>query len=51
MGLTVWLLGGCGWHKMHTAKSHSYDRSIEDEDQDPTYKPDLERADVETRQQ
>jgi outer membrane lipopolysaccharide assembly protein LptE/RlpB len=41
------LLGGCGWH--HTHKPHSYDRAVSNEDQDPTYHADAERADVEVR--
>jgi hypothetical protein len=50
-GLAVWLLGGCAWfnHHPHKAKSQSYDRSISDEDRDPTYKSDPERADEEVR--
>ena len=47
-GLAVWLMGGCfGNHHPHKIKS--YDRSITDEDQDPTYHEDPQRADVETR--
>ena len=49
-GLAIWLLGGCGaWHHPHKAKSYSYDRNIEDEDRDPTFKADPERADEEVR--
>jgi hypothetical protein len=46
-GATLWLLGGCGW--MHPHKSRSYDRSVEDEDRDPTYHADPQRADEEVR--
>jgi len=46
-GATTWALGGCGWH--HSHKPHSYDRAISDEDRDPTYQPNPERADVEVR--
>jgi hypothetical protein len=45
-GAALWLLGGCAWH---THKVRSYDRSISDEDHDPTYHEDVERADVEVR--
>ena len=43
------LLGGCGWGH-HQRKPKSYDRSISDDSQDPTYRADPERADVEVRE-
>ena len=46
-GGTVWLLGGCGWHHAH--KPRSYDHAISDDEKDPTYHEDEERADVEVR--
>lgn len=45
---SVLLLGGCGWHH-HPRKPKSYDREISDEDRDPTYRDDPQRADVEVR--
>ena len=47
LGIAVWLLGGCFWHHPH--KIRSYDRSFTNEDQDPTYHSDPERADEEVR--
>jgi hypothetical protein len=47
-GAAIGLLGGCGWH--HSHKPRSYDRSVTDEEKDPTYRPDAERADVEVRE-
>ena len=46
-GMAGWLLGGCAWHHQHKPKS--YDRSISNEDKDPTYHEDPERADEEVR--
>jgi hypothetical protein len=46
-GLTLWALTGCASNKSH--KVHSYDQSM-DEDKDPTFRPDPERADEEVRQ-
>ena len=46
-GVTVWLLGACGWH--HPQKPRSYDRAISDEDRDPTYHADPQRAGEEVR--
>lgn len=46
-GLTAWMLGGCGWGHHH--KSSSYDRAVSDEDHDPTYRDDPQRADEEVR--
>jgi len=46
-GAAVWLLGGCGWH--HSHKPKSYDRSISDEDKDPTYQDNPQRAGEEIR--
>ena len=45
--MAVALLGGCGWH--HSRKPKSYDRAVSDDNRDPTYHADFERADVETR--
>lgn len=45
----LWLLGGCGWNHPHKPKS--YDRSVYDEDRDPTYHDDPQRADVEESDQ
>jgi hypothetical protein len=36
------LLGGCAWH--HHQKSKSYDKAVSDEDTDPTYRYDPQRA-------
>jgi hypothetical protein len=47
-GLLAWMLPGCATH--HSHKSNSYDRAISDEDKDPTYKADPERADEEVRE-
>jgi len=47
-GAAVGWLGGCGWHREH--KPQAYDRSISQEEKDPTYRPDVERADVEVRE-
>jgi len=38
------LLSGCAWHPH---KPKSFDRSISDDDRDPTYRADPERADEE----
>ncbi len=46
-GAALWLLGGCGWH--HTARVKSYDREFTDEDRDPTYRDDPQRAGEEIR--
>lgn len=48
--MAVWLMGGCfGNHPHpHPHKIKSYDRSFTDEEQDPTYHEDAERADEET---
>ena len=46
-GAAVSLFGGCGWHHPHKPKS--YDRAISNEDKDPTYHSDPERADEEVR--
>jgi len=43
----LWLLAGCGWH--HTRKPKSSDRSISEEENDPTYQPDPQRAGEEVR--
>ena len=45
---SLWTFTGCASHK--PARVHSYDQAM-DEDKDPTYKPDPERADEEVRQQ
>ena len=45
-GAAVGLLGGCAGHPR---KAPSYDRSIDDEDHDPTYREDPQRAGEETR--
>ena len=47
-GLLAWMLPGCATH--HSHKSNSYDRAISEEDKDPTYKADPERADEEVRE-
>jgi hypothetical protein len=39
-------LSGCAWLH-HAHKANSYDRSITDEDHDPTYQENSERADLE----
>ena len=39
------LVAGCASHQPHA--SRSYDRAIDDEDKDPTYRVDPERADEE----
>jgi hypothetical protein len=41
-------LAGCGWGHRH--KPVTYDRAISNEDRDPTYHYDPERADVEVRE-
>jgi len=46
--MAVWLLGGCFWNH-HPHKIKSYDRSFTEDEQDPTYKADPERADEEVR--
>jgi hypothetical protein len=46
-GAALCLLGGCG--AFHSHKPKSYDRAVSDEDRDPTYHEDAERADVEVR--
>lgn len=43
-GAVLWLSGGCAWHPR---KPRSYDKSFSDEDRDPTYHADPERADEE----
>jgi hypothetical protein len=48
MGIIASTGAGCAaWH--HHGKSRSYDRAVEDEDNDPTYRSDPQRADVEVR--
>ena len=47
-GITLPALTGCAFHKSH--KIHSYDQAM-DEDRDPTFKADPERADEEVRPQ
>jgi len=46
--LALWLLGGCAWHH-HPRKSKSYDTAIPEDENDPTYKVDPERAGTEVR--
>ncbi|MGA3170634.1 MAG: hypothetical protein ABSE62_06440 [Chthoniobacteraceae bacterium] len=42
------LLGGCAWH--HGKKTPpSYDKPFSDDERDPTYHPDEQRADVEVQ--
>jgi len=42
-GAALWLLSGCSW--LHQGKkSHSYDRAISEDEQDPTYRDDQEHA-------
>jgi hypothetical protein len=48
-GLALWSLAGCAFG--HSHKVHSYDQAVSDDDRDPTFKSDEERADVEVRQQ
>jgi len=47
-GLALWSLAGCA--SPHSHKIHSYDQAM-DEDRDPTFRPDPERADEEVRPQ
>jgi len=47
-GIAVWLLGGCFWNRPHKIKS--YDRSFTDDDRDPTYHEDPQRADEEVHE-
>jgi hypothetical protein len=47
--MAVWLLGGCFGNHPHPRKIKSYDRSFTDDEQDPTYHEDAERADEEVR--
>ena len=49
MALAVCLLGGCGWWHPHPHKVRSYDKAISEDERDPTYQEDPERADVEVR--
>jgi len=41
-GAVLWVLGGCAWH--HGQKAPSYDKSIGEDEQDPTYREDPQRA-------
>ena len=47
LAIAFWPLAGCGWG--HPRKPVSYDKAISDQDKDPTYHEDPERADVEVR--
>ncbi len=48
VGIAFWLLAGCGiWHHTHGVKS--YDKAISDDERDPTYHEDPQRADEEVR--
>jgi len=40
-------LSGCAWPWHHHRKPTSYDRSIYDQDKDPTWQPNEQRADEE----
>ncbi len=48
-GMAVWLMGGCFGNHPHPHKIKSYDRSFTNDEQDPTYHEDPERADLEVR--
>jgi hypothetical protein len=48
LGLGAVALGGCS---SHPHRQKSYDRSFTDDDRDPTYKADPERADEEVKEQ
>ena len=47
LGAALGLLGGCAWH--HPRKPRSYDRNVSDDDRDPTYQSDPQRAGEEIR--
>jgi hypothetical protein len=48
-GIALWSLAGCA--SQHSHKVHAYDQAISDDDRDPTFRSDPERADEEVRQQ
>jgi hypothetical protein len=49
-GAIAWMLPGCSWFGGHH-KVKSYDQAIYDEDKDPTYRDDPEKAGDETNSQ